>query len=279
MKYFLRASVFYTLLLATIVLTGASAHALQTHWEDTEGGRMRLSIDPMPAADGLIHGALEIDLDTNWKTYWIDPGSTGIPPLVDLTGSQGITLKSMKLPAPVRVDDGYSIWAGYKHSVAYALTFEQQGAAKLRANVFIGICDKICVPFQTTFSLDIPAAEDVQQTDVSALRVIQQAKGNLPGQARDDFAITSAALSEDEGSLVVSMRVPVDDKSTHRPEVFVSANGWFFGQPQEISNSQGSASVRVPVVMKPKNPALLKAPFYFVLTFGEQAVEANLPVN
>ena len=114
---------------------------------------------------------------------------------------------------------------------------------------------------------------------MSALRVIQQAKGNLPGQARDDFAITSAALSEDEGSLVVSMRVPVDDKSTHRPEVFVSANGWFFGQPQEISNSQGSATVRVPVVMKPKNPALLKEPFYFVLTFGEQAVEANLSVN
>lgn len=279
MKYFRSISVFRPLLLATFVLMGASAQALQTQWEDTEGGRMRLSIDPTPADDGLIHGALEIDLDTNWKTYWIDPGSTGIPPLVDLTGSQGITLKSMRLPAPVRVDDGYSIWAGYKHSVAYALTFERQGAATLNASVFVGICDKICVPFQAKFSLNIPASGDVRETDVSALRVIQEAEARLPGKPRDDFAITSAQLGEDEGSLVVSVRIPKRDNATQKPNVFVSANGWFFGHPEEISESPGHASFRIPVVMKPKSPALLNAPLYFVLTFGEQAVETNLMVN
>jgi len=262
-----------------IVLSGASAHALQTHWVDTEGGRMRLSIDPTPAADGLTHGALEIDLDADWKTYWIDPGSTGIPPLVDLTGSQGITLKSMRLPAPVRIDDGYSIWAGYKQSVAYALTFERDGAAMLRATVFVGICDKICVPFQAKFSLDLPAPENVNQSAIAAKGVIERANASLPNQSREDFAITSATLSEDENSLVVSVRVPLDDRSTTRPELFAAAKGWFFGQPEEKSNGQGTGTIHIPVKMKPKSLTMVEAPIYFVLTYGGQAVEADLTVN
>ena len=63
--------------------------SLDSGWAETEGGRMRLVVDPAPRADGTIAGILDIDLDPGWKTYWRDPGGAGIPPMLDVSQSTG----------------------------------------------------------------------------------------------------------------------------------------------------------------------------------------------
>jgi DsbC/DsbD-like thiol-disulfide interchange protein len=110
---------------------------------------MRLVVDPEPRGDGKIMAVLDVDLEPGWKTYWRDPGSAGIPPMLDFSQSTGIDLEAFAYPPPVRVDDGYAVWAGYTAPVRFPLVqADSNRDAQIRAQAFIGICEKICVPFQ-----------------------------------------------------------------------------------------------------------------------------------
>ena len=87
-----RKSAVTALLAGVLAVSGIPAMALDSGWVTTEGARMRLVVDPEPDPSGITRGALEIDLDEGWKTYWIDPGASGIPPQIDFSPSTGIEL-------------------------------------------------------------------------------------------------------------------------------------------------------------------------------------------
>ena len=44
--------------------------------------------------------ALQITLAPGWKTYWRQPGDTGIPPRFDFSGSENLTILDVIYPAP-----------------------------------------------------------------------------------------------------------------------------------------------------------------------------------
>lgn len=61
------------------------AHAASSEWHHVEGGSIRIVTSGAPDAQGILRGALEIRLKPGWKTYWLDPGSSGVPPTLDVT--------------------------------------------------------------------------------------------------------------------------------------------------------------------------------------------------
>jgi hypothetical protein len=81
---------------------------------------MRLVVDPDRADDGKIMAVLDVDLEPGWKTYWRDPGSAGIPPMLDFSQSAAYAIsRPFALSAAGRVDDGYAVWAGYTAPVRF----------------------------------------------------------------------------------------------------------------------------------------------------------------
>lgn len=271
---------FLSLFTLAIGLAASPAFALDSGWATTEGARMRLLVDPTRTDGGTIAGVLDIELEPGWKTYWIDPGGSGIPPTVDLAGSEGITLETMRLPAPVRVDDGYSVWAGYTHSVRFALEFEAADAAQLEANVFIGVCEKICVPFQSTFSLAIPGPDGQPAAGSETARVVASARMALPDAPGQDFSISAPRFDAAAKMLTVSVTLPADQPENAVPDLFVSGQpDWAFAAPRLAERDGRSAVFTVPVALAPKDAAARARPLDLVATLGSRSIEAKLPAE
>ena len=241
---------------------------------------MRLLIDPSPREDGTITGILDVALEPGWKTYWRDPGSAGIPPMLDFSRSQGITLQSMQYPPPVRVDDGYAIWAGYTAPVRFPLTFRREGSgdARIRASAFIGICEKICVPFQAEFEVDLPRGAVAGDGAEDAVR---HAFDSLPEAASSDFNVEKTALTGDGAELEISASLPGFRPAGMAPELFVAGpDGFAFAPPQLASDDGGSARwtvrvERVPDAARKADSAMLDV----VVTLGQRAMAQSVAVE
>ena len=53
-----------------------------------------------------LRAGVEIRLDAGWKTYWRDPGDSGVPPTFDFSGSDNVKSVTVQWPAPERFPDG-----------------------------------------------------------------------------------------------------------------------------------------------------------------------------
>ncbi|AKI01474.1 protein involved in C-type cytochrome biogenesis [Hoeflea sp. IMCC20628] len=262
------------------VLAICPAWSLDSGWAETEGGRMRLVIDPAPRQDGTIGGILDIDLDPGWKTYWRDPGSAGIPPMLDVSASRNIDLDAMHYPPPVRVDDGYAIWAGYTAPIRFPLTFRRTGSGKavLRALAFVGICEKICVPFQAEFTIDLPEGS---VSDDQARIMIADAFARLPETPGPDFELKTASFDAGSKQLEISASLPGFRPAGATPQLFVAGpQGFAFAQPEIVSDENGLAKWIVRIEDLPNlAPDSTGENINVVVTFGQRAVEQNVPTG
>ena len=103
----------------------SAAYAAQSHWVQSEGGDVRIVAD-RPEPDGTIPAILDIRLKPGWKTYWLEPGSSGIPPQVSIDPQDGIAFSGLRFPAPKAFHDGIASYTGYDHSVAFPLSLKRE---------------------------------------------------------------------------------------------------------------------------------------------------------
>lgn len=107
---------------------------------------------------GTHIAALELVLQPGWKTYWRAPGSGGIPPDFDWTGSQNLQSVALIWPRPVAFDlDGVTSF-GYHDSLVLPMRITASDPTRpvsLRAEVILGICKDICIPVNLTLSAEL----------------------------------------------------------------------------------------------------------------------------
>ena len=168
---------------AMIVPAEAGAQGLGTvapgEWVETDGGRIRLVLGGA-APDGSVEAALDIDLEPGWKTYWLAPGPSGIPPQIDARRSENLELVAFDLPAPHHFEDVYGMSTGYKDDVAFPLTFrvtEPGRPARLALDGFLGICEEICIPVPVAFEGEVAQG---MSTPFDTGRVLREARLALP---------------------------------------------------------------------------------------------------
>ena len=53
-----------------------------------------------PPMQLFVRAGVEIKLDPGWKTYWRDPGDSGMPPTLDFSGSDNVKAVTVLWPAP-----------------------------------------------------------------------------------------------------------------------------------------------------------------------------------
>lgn len=195
-------------LAALVAMTWQMAQAASSAWFATEGAQLRLIA--MPGADGqTVRAGLQVELDPGWKTYWRQPGASGIPPHLDFSASRNLSQITFAFPAPKVFDEADGTSVGYKRSVTFPIRAHKvNGAlpASLDVNGVIGICSTICVPLPFQLSVDLEGDSGSALDVAIAMREAEMA---LPKKAMDGLAITaSEAVGADR--LIVTARVPAD---------------------------------------------------------------------
>lgn len=189
----------------------------------------------MLAAEGpRIYAGLEIELDDGWKTYWRNPGSSGVPPRIDFDGSENLAKAELLFPAPYRFKDRDGDTIGYKKAVVLPVALTPHDAAKpiaLKVSAEFGICREICIPIQPNLSLVVPSdAVSAKPGDrlTEAVGRIPKLNSNDPGAPRlEKF---SAKLTGEKPQLAIDAYFPGDPD---RGDVFLEApDGVWIPLPQ-----------------------------------------------
>lgn len=256
--------------LVATVAACASAAASSSAWYESQGGRVRLVTSGAADPSGRIQGALEISLKPGWKTYWRDPGDSGVPPQIDVAASRNVANVELSFPAPQRHDDGYGQWAGYDRSVALPAVFTLKSpgdSAAIEAHIFLGICETICIPVQTTLSLD-PGSDPGNAADTET---VQAAFAALPQAERSDFR--AVPLADDHETLNVEI---VSPGAPDAVDFFVAGGqDYMFGPPQR-KQQDGKVLFSVPILGRPDS-APAGDGLHYTVTGPAGAVQGLLP--
>ncbi len=262
MKYHLLT---YTLAIFVADFSGQTALAASSPWQDSAGGPVRIVVAEPASGETSVHAVLQIQLSEGWKTYWRDPGDAGVPPQFDLTGSENLELANLQFPAPHRFDDGTSVWAGYKQPVSIGIDLKRADASKamrLKGSVFLGVCEKICVPVKMEF--DVPLGDAMSSSEDQQLVATTYAA--LPLAASAASGVTSAVV--DGKRLIISAATPAPN-----PDLFLAApRGWQFGAPKLVSAAGGKAEFEAAILYAPKDGMKADAVVNYTMVAGDTAV-------
>lgn len=214
--------------LTLCVLSTATAplRAASSDWHHVEGGAIRLVESAAPAEDGSRRAALEIKLNPGWKTYWQDPGSSGVPPIVSTMQGGVATTAKLQFPTPKWFDDEYGDWAGYDDTVTIAVSLERSSepvGTPTKANVFLGICETICIPVH----VDIVVDKGLNQAVAADEQIVAAAFDALPAPAAPALHLRIADIADRD--LLAEAIVPEHTRVT---DLFVAGTDTVtFGAP------------------------------------------------
>lgn len=250
-----------------------SANAATSEWVTSPGGMIRL-VAASPKQDGTIPATLEIKLNPGWKTYWREPGASGIPPQVTLDPAGGVVLEKIGFPVPKTFDDGIVRYVGYDKPVAFPLTLKRvrgDGDVTIRASVFLGICEDICIPVQGELTLAVK--EDGFDNPLDGAR-IDDAVAALPEAPSTDFSVTASRFDADKAVLHLSVRLPAGGKD---PELFLAGpTGFAFGKPEIQTTSDREVNVAVPVKLTGKDREPKGKPIVLTVRAQGRSMETTL---
>lgn len=260
--------------LAAYFFITPAANAAQSEWVKSEGGAVRIVADS-PQPDGTIPAILDIRLQPGWKTYWQEPGASGIPPQVTIDPQTGISFSGLRFPAPKAFHDGVASYTGYDRSVAFPLLLkrEKSGDLTLKASVFLGICKDICIPVQANLSLHLPAG--LAKNPLDGARIADAASA-LPEPPSDTFKITAASFDPAAKRIHVQLKVPQGTGETHADLFIAGPPGYSFGKPENVSNAGGQMTAEIPVRIPSKGGTLKSGSVLLVARAGGRSMESPL---
>src|SRR6184192_273539 len=106
---------------------------------------------------GVLLGGIAFQMQPGWKTYWRNPGDSGVPPRFDFSKSDNVEAVTVLWPAPMKFDDGAGGQSlGYKKQVVLPLRIIAKNNDKpvtLRAHISYAVCDKLCIPVEASSEL------------------------------------------------------------------------------------------------------------------------------
>ncbi|KEC55371.1 protein-disulfide reductase DsbD domain-containing protein [Bartonella koehlerae] len=162
--------------------TKQEVYLFTTPWYESNGGRVRLSITS-PSFSTIRNGVIEIVLKPGWKTYWRNPGNSGMAPFFNF--QQQVSYEIFyPIPQLYETENEWSI--GYKNEVLLPFTISHT-SSNLTGSLTLGLCNKICFPFTVNFNFS-PSIQNNKQLPLSLLKKAQDA---LPHTTHHELKINA----------------------------------------------------------------------------------------
>ena len=196
-------------LAATLVVSSPAIEARAedaSPWQRDGHSAVRLLAGSRSGA--VLLGGIAFQLQPGWKTYWRNPGDSGVPPRFDFSRSENIEAVTVLWPAPAKFDDGaggYSL--GYKNQIVLPLRIVAKNADKpvtLRAAVNYAVCEKLCIPVEANAELAFTSVASTEDSELfAALDTVPK-----PAQIGDPNPLTIRDVKRDGKSVLVDVVTP-----------------------------------------------------------------------
>ena len=121
-----------------------------------------------------------------WHTYWINPGDSGEPLRIEWALPDGFSAGQIAWPHPERIPVGPAMSFGYSDEIVLPipLTAPRDLApgtrVTLRARARWVVCEKICIPEESTATLTLPVASGVPPPHPAGAAAIGAARRAVP---------------------------------------------------------------------------------------------------
>lgn len=217
--------------------------------------------------------AINLNMDTDWNSYWKNPGDTGAPIKVEWQLPAGYSVDSIKWPAPTRYATDDLITYGYEDSVVILARITpphqiEGDTASLKAHVrWVACSGEECQPGSADASIELSIRPEQPEKHAEHHKVIQTAIAELPGKLED------ATLTVDTDSLEI-----------HLPASLRPTTASFCPEDNEMIDARQDASIMqkdgiYTVVLKRGSTSELKG--ILALTEGDKisAYELSLPIK
>lgn len=215
---------------------------------------------------------IEFTLDPGFKTYWRNPGESGLPPRFDWSESENSGSIEVQWPAPKRHEDAAGVAYVYGRKVILPVLVKPERPdkpVKLALTVDYGICKDICIPAHAELStpLSDPGADRAE---------IEAAMAKVPRPqplgASGDLAVVKIATKDqaDKPALAVTIRAPAGAK----PSLFAEGpENWYLS----TSTLDADNGFTITIEEKPKDagPAALR----LTLVAGDKAIETEVRLD
>jgi thiol:disulfide interchange protein DsbD len=149
--------------------------------------------------------ALVQKLAPHWHTYWLNPGDSGEPTQIKWDLPAGASAGEIQWPAPKAIRVEPLVNFGFEGTVLLPLEITVPADSKpgetfeLKAEATWLVCEKICIPEEGSFSLDLPIAA-ANTVDEAAAARIDAAVAALPQPAS-----VRGRLRDEAGKLVLDL--------------------------------------------------------------------------
>lgn len=185
-------------------LTASLALALLPGFAAAQEGVRSVTLMPGWAeANGSYVGAVRIELEPGWKTYWRTPGEGGIPSEFTWEGSRNLTGAKVQWPTPAAFDTYGMRTIGYDREVVLPVIFEPTpGANEMMAHLhlYFGVCADICIPAEVTTS----AMFDLNMVSNTAPIGAALAEGPMPMEMSGITGISCDMLPGKHGMMMLT---------------------------------------------------------------------------
>ena len=264
-------------LLGIAVAGAAFAASSASPWIASTDSKVRL-VSGTVEVDGApqLLAGVQLRMDPGWKTYWRNPGDSGVPPAFDWTGSKNLKHAEVLYPAPHRFADAGGTAIGYDDQVVFPvkLTPERDGEPiELKLVFAYGLCKDLCIPNEVNLGLTV--STDVGKGDASLLldsflaRVPKPARNGVLPSASNVEAKLDAAKPE----LVVYAVFPPGATET---DLFIDGGAVFVPVPAPLGPiADGKQSFAVGFVSTAEAAALKGKALALVLVSDQGSTETS----
>lgn len=258
----------------------AGAAEAASEWFATEQGRVRLiAAEPSIGAVDTARLGLEFRLAPHWKVYWRSPGDAGYPPHLDWAGSRNLAGASLAWPAPRRFSVSGLDTMGYEDAVVLPITARLEHPGEplhIEAALQYLTCEQICIPYETTLVLDLPAGAAPPGASGFA-DLIQRFEAAVPGDGKSAGLALESAVIETGAAPTLVLRLAADPPLAH-PDAFVEGPaGIGFGAPVLARGDPDHPALRVAVLGDAKDVAALAGqPLTVTIVDGTRALESTV---
>ncbi|WP_414475058.1 protein-disulfide reductase DsbD domain-containing protein [Microvirga sp. M2] len=215
---------------------------------------------------------IAITLDPGFKTYWRNPGESGLPPSFDWSASENVADIEVQWPAPERHEDAAGVAYVYSREVTLPVVVKPKVAdkpVKLALTVDYGICKDICIPAHADLARPLTASgPDRAAIDGAMGRVPRRRALGDPG---DPAVLSVQPKTGADAALTVSVRA----QDGARAVLFAEApENWYVSVTPDGERNRFTLTIED----RPKD-ASGPVPLVLTLVAGDKAVETQVSLD